>query len=825
MAVTYNIKGTSQSSFKVGKGGAGTVEIGGIDASGAVSSTASITGHLVPSANITYDLGTSSLMWRDVYVGPGSIYVNGKKVIEDNSGTITVSTDADQNLAIATSGTGQTTIQSVAGLNLTTTSTGDITFTTALGQVNFDGDVIVNAAKSISSSNSNPITFADPISVSGTSSMTNLTVTGDLTVQGSTTTIDSTTIAVTNSFTFEGATADDFETTLTVTDPTADRTITLPDATGTVVLQDSTDTLSNKTLTTPDVNTSLKMVSGAQLQFRDNQSYITENGGILLFNGAAGRGVRMYSDGAERVAVSYDGNLELKTGVDIVFEGATSNDFETTLTVTDPTADRTITLPNATGTVVLADATQTLTNKTLGATTISGHLTPSANVTYDLGTSSLRFRDIYLSGTTIDLGGAKLTNDGSDNLDIKDSSGNRKIIRASAIELVDSSGKKMKLERDATSGKLKKTRKNADDSDEGSTDTLDIVGDSSPQLGGTLDANGNDIDMGTNTITDTKVGQWDTAYGWGDHSTAGYQTTAGLNAAVDTHLNQSNPTSGYVLSWNGSDYAWVEQSGGGGTYSAQGTAPSSPNDGDEWYDTDTGDFYKYINDGTTSQWVEWSPAGGALGFTGGSYNSSTGVVTFTSDDGLGFSTGDLRGADGADGAGASLDGTTAITGDILPDTTNTRDLGSSSYKYAEIHATTFYGTATTAQYADLAEMYAGDQAYEPGTVVVVGGTHEVTQCTKHLDSSLAGVVSEKPGYLMNKDIDAEYPVCVGFVGRVPVKVVGHIQKGDLLTTSSIPGFATKYTKGTHEPGCIIGVALNTKQEIGEGTVEVLLKRS
>lgn len=204
------------------------------------------------------------------------------------------------------------------------------------------------------------------------------------------------------------------------------------------------------------------------------------------------------------------------------FEGVTADAFETTLTITDPTADRTITLPDATGTVVLADATQTLTNKTLGATTISGHLTPSADITYDLGTSSLRFRDIYLSGATIDLGGAKLTNDGSNNLDIKDSSGNRKIIRASAIELVDSNGKKMKLERDATTGKLKKTRKNADDSDEGSNDLIDIVGDTSPQLGGTLDANGNDIDMGTNTITDTKVGQWDTAYGWGDHSTQSY---------------------------------------------------------------------------------------------------------------------------------------------------------------------------------------------------------------------------------------------------------------------------------------------------------------
>ena len=60
----------------------------------------------------------------------------------------------------------------------------------------------------------------------------------------------------------------------------------------------------------------------------------------------------------------------------------------------------------------------------------------------------------------------------------------------------------------------------------------DIVEDTTPQLGGTLDANGNTIDMGTNEITDVKVGQWDTAYGWGDHSTAGYLTSAGFTTTV-----------------------------------------------------------------------------------------------------------------------------------------------------------------------------------------------------------------------------------------------------------------------------------------------------
>ena len=62
-------------------------------------------------------------------------------------------------------------------------------------------------------------------------------------------------------------------------------------------------------------------------------------------------------------------------------------------------------------------------------------------------------------------------------------------------------------------------------------------------------------------ITAAGSANWNTAYGWGDHGAAGYQTTAGLNGAIDTHLNQSNPTSGYVLSWNGSDYAWVTNAG------------------------------------------------------------------------------------------------------------------------------------------------------------------------------------------------------------------------------------------------------------------------
>tara|TARA_B100001964_G_C14236954_1_gene602942 strand:+ start:128 stop:754 length:627 start_codon:yes stop_codon:yes gene_type:complete len=66
-----------------------------------------------------------------------------------------------------------------------------------------------------------------------------------------------------------------------------------------------------------------------------------------------------------------------------------------------------------------------------------------------------------------------------------------------------------------------------------------LLEDTSPQLGGTLDANSNTIDMGTNNITDTKVGEWDTVYGWGNHASAGYLTSASDFAWSEVTANQA----------------------------------------------------------------------------------------------------------------------------------------------------------------------------------------------------------------------------------------------------------------------------------------------
>ena len=115
---------------------------------------------------------------------------------------------------------------------------------------------------------------------------------------------------------------------------------------------------------------------------------------------------------------------------------------------------------------------------------------------------------------------------------------------------------------------------------------------------------------------------------------------------------------------------------------------------------------------------------------------------------------------------------------IVPNANNSYTLGESSLKWSTVHATTFSGTATTANYADLAELYLSDFAYEAGTVVQIGGEEEITICDGKANHSILGVVSAYPAYLMNNQLENGIPVALK--GRVPVKVGGTIKKGDRL---------------------------------------------
>jgi hypothetical protein len=108
----------------------------------------------------------------------------------------------------------------------------------------------------------------------------------------------------------------------------------------------------------------------------------------------------------------------------------------------------------------------------------------------------------------------------------------------------------------------------------------------------------------------------------------------------------------------------------------------------------------------------------------------------------------------------------------------------------DIRANIVHATSTSAQYADLAERYATDQLLEAGDVVILGGSKEVTKCTKELDSQVFGVVSETPAFLMNKDAgnNDSHPM-IALKGRVRVKVQGVGKAGDRIVSSSTAGVA------------------------------------
>ena len=234
-----------------------------------------------------------NLNFDEIYtaIGDGTTLNGTIKIADDSSTVMTLSANGETVRLLGGSGITST----ISGNNLTLAVDGTVlsaaqTSTLTNKTINGPDNTLTNIANgSLSNSTitltgdsgSTAIDLGDTLTVNGTANQIttaqsgdtltlslpsaittpgSLTVTGNFTVNGTQTVVDSTTIEVTNSFTFEGTTSDDFETVLTVADPTADRTVTIPNATGTIVLKDTTDTLTNKTIDS-DNNTITNIVN------------------------------------------------------------------------------------------------------------------------------------------------------------------------------------------------------------------------------------------------------------------------------------------------------------------------------------------------------------------------------------------------------------------------------------------------------------------------------------------------------------------------------------------------------------------------------------
>jgi hypothetical protein len=152
---------------------------------------------------------------------------------------------------------------------------------------------------------------------------------------------------------------------------------------------------------------------------------------------------------------------------------------------------------------------------------------------------------------------------------------------------------------------------------------------------------------------------------------------------------------------------------------------------------------------------------------------------------------------------------------IVPATDATYSIGTSLKGY-----NTVYAKATSAQYADLAEVYESDADYEVGTVVIFGGDKEITQSISGNDPRVAGVISENPAYLMNSKATGQ---AVALLGKVKCKVAGFIRKGDMLAThNSLPGVAKKISDPN--PGTVIGKALEDYDSTEIGVINIVVGR-
>jgi hypothetical protein len=242
--------------------------------------------------------------------------------------------------------------------------------------------------------------------------------------------------------------------------------------------------------------------------------------------------------------------------------------------------------------------------------------------------------------------------------------------------------------------------------------------------------------------------------------------------------------------------------------------------GDWSYRYRDGYFSNAVLIGSSSAHIALNATDGFLQLDGVQFANGTAAdpsITFESD----TNTGIFR--EGSDDIGFTAGGTKRMSIDtnsvdfavnLLP-TTATIDVGASGSQFRNMYASgEFFGTATTAKYADLAEKYSTDEEYPVGTIMMVStlSLFETEACTE--TGVPIGVVSEYPAFKMNSDSEGQY---LGLKGRLPIRVVGEVKKGDkIYTTYTGVGKASG-------SGSLVGIALESNSIEGEKLVECVLK--
>ena len=197
-------------------------------------------------------------------------------------------------------------------------------------------------------------------------------------------------------------------------------------------------------------------------------------------------------------------------------------------------------------------------------------------------------------------------------------------------------------------------------------------------------------------------------------------------------------------------------------------------------------------------------------YVGGTINGSGGNLTIGNI---------LASANNVSNIGSATSGFNfTYTGNIMPLANAVGNIGSVGSEYNVVHA-----RALQALYADLAERFEADEPLEAGTVVEIGGVKEITRAVTELSDKVFGVISTSAAFLMNGGAGpTETHPAVAVQGRVPVKVIGKITKGDRLVSAG-NGLARAAHSDEITAFNVIGRALEDKYSIEEGTIEAIVR--